>query len=383
MQFYLLLQVVDQKMLTEKEIAYYSRQLLVDEIGYAGQLKLKQAKVLVIGAGGLGCPLLQYIAAAGVGIIGIVDGDSVDVSNLHRQILFDFNSIGKNKAVESKNKLTALNPYSEMEAYPLKIEAENALALIQNYDIIVDCSDNYPTRFLVNDACVLLQKTLVYGSIYRFEGQISVFNFQEGPTYRCLFPELPSEESTTNCSLSGVIGVLPGIIGVLQANEVIKIITGIGEVLSGKLLVFNALKNTTDFFSINKNKEFNYESLLVNKRLNKDNYSPTCSSSAVNELNHNQVLEDKDQYLLLDVRAVGELPFFEGKNILKIPLDELKNEVKNIPKSMSIIVFCATGNRSKRAIEILQNEFEYHNLINLINGISTQFIEEWERKTKH
>lgn len=235
-------------MLTDKEIAYYSRQLLVDEIGIAGQLKLKQAKVLVVGAGGLGCPLLQYITAAGVGSIGIVDGDFVDISNLHRQILYDFNSIGKNKAIESKNKLKTLNPFIDIEAFPLSLESENAIEIIQNYDIIVDCSDNYATRFLVNDAGVLLQKIVVYGSIYRFEGQVSVFNLQNGPTYRCLFPELPTEESTTNCSLSGVIGVLPGIIGVLQANEVIKLITGIGDVLSGKLLVYNALNNTTDSF---------------------------------------------------------------------------------------------------------------------------------------
>ncbi len=370
-------------MLTENEIAYYSRQLLVDEIGMAGQLKLKQAKVLVIGAGGLGCPLLQYIAAAGVGNIGIIDGDSVDVSNLHRQILFDFNSIGKNKAVESKNKLTALNPHSEIVAFPFTLETENALEIIQDYDIIVDCSDNYATRFLVNDACVLMQKIVVYGSIYRFEGQVSVFNFQNGPTYRCMFPELPTEESTTNCSLSGVIGVLPGVIGVLQANEVIKIITGIGEVLSGKLLVYNALKNTTDFFLINKNQEFDYEALFKDKQLNKENYSSSCSNLEVNEINHQQVLDESDQYILLDVREVGELPFFEGENILKIPLGELKNHVNIIPKTKNIVVFCKSGNRSKKAIEILQNDFEYDNVINLINGISTQFIEEWERKKKH
>jgi molybdopterin/thiamine biosynthesis adenylyltransferase/rhodanese-related sulfurtransferase len=374
--------VVDRKMLTDKEIAYYSRQLLVDEIGIAGQLKLKQAKVLVVGAGGLGCPLLQYITAAGVGSIGIVDGDFVDISNLHRQILYDFNSIGKNKAVESKNKLTALNPYSEIDVFPYALETENALRLIQKYDIIVDCSDNYATRFLVNDACVLLQKIVVYGSIYRFEGQVSVFNFQNGPTYRCLFPELPTEESTTNCSLSGVIGVLPGIIGVLQANEVIKIITGIGDVLSGKLLVYNALKNTTDFFLINKNQEFDYESLFIDNQLEKENYIKSCSISVVNEINHQQVLDESDQYILLDVREVGELPIFEGENILKIPLGELKNHVNVIPKTKNIVVFCKSGNRSKKAIEILQNDFEYDNVINLINGISTQFIEEWERKTK-
>lgn len=369
-------------MLTDKEIAYYSRQLLVEEIGMSGQLKLKQAKVLIIGAGGLGCPLLQYITASGVGTIGIIDGDTVDVSNLHRQILFDVNSIGKNKAVESKNKLKALNPYIEIEAFPIRLEAENALEIVQNYDIIVDCSDNYATRFLVNDACVLLQKSLIYGSIYRFEGQVSVFNFQNGPTYRCLFPELPSEESTTNCSLSGVIGVLPGIIGVLQANEVIKIITGIGEVLSGKLLVYNALKNTTDFFSIHKNQHFDYESLFIDNQLKKENYIKSCSISVVNEINHQQVIDDKEQYILLDVREVGELPFFEGENILKIPLRDLKNHVNLIPKSKRIVVFCKSGMRSKKAIEILQNDFEFDNVINLINGISTQFIEEWERKTK-
>lgn len=369
-------------MLTDKEIAYYSRQLLVDEIGIAGQLKLKQAKVLVVGAGGLGCPLLQYITAAGVGSIGIVDGDFVDISNLHRQILYDFNSIGKNKAIESKNKLKTLNPFIDIEAFPLSLESENAIEIIQNYDIIVDCSDNYATRFLVNDAGVLLQKIVVYGSIYRFEGQVSVFNLQNGPTYRCLFPELPTEESTTNCSLSGVIGVLPGIIGVLQANEVIKLITGIGDVLSGKLLVYNALNNTTDFFLINKNKEFDYGALFIDNQLEKENYIKSCSISDINEINHQQVLDNRDQYILLDVREVGELPIFEGENIVKIPLGELKNHVNVIPKTKNIVVFCKSGNRSKKAIEILQNDFEYDNVINLINGISAQFIEEWERKTK-
>lgn len=369
-------------MLTENEIAYYSRQLLVDEIGISGQLKLKQAKVLVIGAGGLGCPLLQYIAAAGVGEIGIVDGDSVDISNLHRQILFDFDSIGKNKAIESKNKLKTLNPFIDIEAFPLSLESKNALEIIQNYDIVVDCSDNYATRFLVNDACVLLQKILIYGSIYRFEGQVSVFNFQNGPTYRCLFPQLPTEESTTNCSLSGVIGVLPGIIGVLQANEVIKLITGIGEVLSGKLLVYNALQNTTDYFSIHKNQEIDYESLFKDNQLNKKNYSTICSNSVINEITNQQVLDNRDHYILLDVREVGELPIFEGENILKIPLDKLKNQENLIPKSKKIVVFCQSGNRSKKAIEILQNEYEFDNVMNLVNGISTQFIEEWERKTK-
>lgn len=369
-------------MLTDKEIAYYSRQLLVDEIGHAGQLKLKQAKVLVVGAGGLGCPVLQYITAAGVGKIGIIDGDSVDISNLHRQILFDFESIGKNKAIESKNKLKALNPFIEIESFPLSLESGNTLDLIQNYDIVVDCSDNYATRFLVNDACVLLKKPLVYGSIYRFEGQVSVFNFQNGPTYRCLFPELPTEESTTNCSLSGVIGVLPGIIGVLQANEAIKLITGIGEVLSGKLLVYNALNNTTDYFTIQKNEKFDYSPFLSNNQLNKENYSTSCSNKVVNEISYQQLLAKSDEYILLDVREIGELPFFEGENILKIPFGELKDQVNLIPKSKNIIVFCKSGMRSKKAIEILQNEFEYSNVMNLINGISIEFIEEWERKTK-
>ena len=216
---------------------------MLSEIGITGQKKLKDSKVLVIGAGGLGCPVLQYITAAGVGSIGIIDFDVVDVSNLQRQILYSTNDIGANKAAAAKERLNALNPLINIIAYEYKLSNKNALELFSQYDIIVDGSDNFSTRYLVNDACVLTEKPLVYGAIHKFEGQVTVFNFEQGPSYRCLFPEAPSPDSAPNCSETGVLGVLPGIIGVYQANEVLKIILGIGESLSGKLLLIDALKN--------------------------------------------------------------------------------------------------------------------------------------------
>lgn len=370
-------------MLSENEIEYYSRQLLVDEIGLSGQEKLKKSKVLVVGAGGLGCPVLQYLAAAGVGEIGIIDADDVDVSNLHRQILFNKESLGHNKANEAKRKLHLLNPFISINAYPYWITSDNALSIIGNYHYVVDCTDNYETRFLVNDACVLLNKPLIFGSIYRFEGQVSVFNYKNGPTYRCLFPEKPTEESTTNCSISGVIGILPGIIGVFQASEVIKIITGIGEVLSGKILLFNALNNTTDFFELKRNTQIDYSNIHSNGSLRKNFYSASCSSDnqlAIREISTKELLENSSaaNFVFLDVREYGETPIFEHEKVIQIPLKYLKEQLDKIPRNSEIIVFCKSGMRSRKAIELLQNEFEFDKLLNLSNGISTQFIQSWQ-----
>lgn len=370
-----------------EENAYYSRQILIEEIGLSGQQKLSEAKVLVVGAGGLGCPVLQYIAAAGVGNIGIVDGDEVDISNLHRQILFGIDAIGKNKAQEAIKVLETHNPFIRFTAYPFLLNAENAIEILFQYDIVVDCTDNYETRFLVNDSCVLLNKPLIYGSIYRFEGQVSVFNYNNGPTYRCLYPEMPTQESTTNCSMSGVIGVLPGIIGLLQANEVLKIITGFGEALSGKILVFNAQKNTFDTYALKRNLEFNYSTLLQNNELYASNYKRACSNDKEQKLliDHETLLNSAEtgEYLILDVRDREELPLFIADGVINIPLKELKTRLHEIPVSSRIAVICKSGFRSGKAIELLQQELNLDGLKNLENGISQQFITAWKSKKKN
>jgi molybdopterin/thiamine biosynthesis adenylyltransferase len=243
-------------MLIKEEISRYSKQLLLTEIGIKGQEKLKESKILVIGAGGLGCPVLQYLGAAGVGTIGIIDFDIIDITNLHRQVLYSVDDLGKSKAIIASEKISSSNPNLNIKPFNFKLEQHNAQEIISNYDIIVDCTDNFETRYLINDTCVLLNKPFVYGGIHKFEGQLSVFNYPVkegnfGPNYRDVFPEIGKEEIEVNCIVSGVIGVLPGVIGTMQANEVIKMITSIGEVCSGKLLVYNSLKNTLSEIKIN------------------------------------------------------------------------------------------------------------------------------------
>ena len=219
----------------------YNRHIILSEIGQIGQDKLTNAKVLVVGAGGLGCPILQYLAAAGIGTLGVIDFDVVDESNLQRQILFGTSSLKQNKAIAAKKRLEDLNDTITINAYPYQLDYQNALDLLIQYDIVVDGSDNFETRYLVNDACIITNKPLVFGAIYKFEGQLAVFNYENGPSYRCLFPNPPKKDSVPNCSEIGVLGVLPGIIGTMQANEVLKIILSIGNTLSGKLFCFNAL----------------------------------------------------------------------------------------------------------------------------------------------
>lgn len=362
-------------MLSDLELKYYSRQILLEEIGLKGQEKLKSAKVLVIGAGGLGCPVLTYLAAAGVGDIGIVDNDTIDISNLHRQILYSYEEIGKSKAEIAKIKLEKLNPFISIEAFKLRLGIDNALEIIKKYDIIVDCSDNYQTRFLVNDAAIFLNKILVYGSIYKFEGQVSVFNFKNGPTYRCLFPQFPLKESLVNCSLSGVIGVLPGIIGSFQANEVVKIITEQNNILSGKLMIYNAKTNNSQFIYFEKNSSINYDEIIKLHFSNEIQYSETSKKEL---LELEKIM--KQEILFLDVREIGEMPTFDFENLLKIPLSIVEMEFSKIPKNKKVIVFCQSGNRSKQAIILLEKFYNFENLVNLTDGISENFIESWKKK---
>lgn len=369
--------------LSKEETARYSRHLLLHEIGLSGQEKLKQSKVLIIGAGGLGCPILLYLAGAGVGSIGIVDFDKVEESNLQRQILYGVSSIGKLKAEEAKKYLSNLNPLITITSYPLRLTNETALNLFPDYDIIVDGSDNFATRYLVNDTCVLLNKPLVYGSIYKFEGQVSVFNYKntenvKGPTYRCLFPTPPSPESAPNCSETGVLGVLPGITGTLQANEVIKIITGAGQVLSGKLLIFNALNMQFTSINIKRNEELANSFPSSKEAFLKTDYDYFCGSkkeSSTNKIKKitvdelHQLISNNAGIQLLDVREVAEQPEVSILKDIHIPLGEINKHPEKIDKEKKVIVFCRSGVRSMKAIQILEKEFGFKNLYNLEGGI--------------
>jgi len=351
--------------LSSAEKKQYHRHLILDQIGDEGQLKLKQAKVLVIGAGGLGCPVLQYLTAAGVGTIGVIDGDRVDQSNLQRQILYTTDDIGEFKAESAIERLSKLNPFVKFEAFNIFLSRENAVELFQQFDIIVDGTDNFPTRYLVNDACVLADKPLVFGSIFKFQGQVSVFNYKGSGTYRCLYPTPPEQGSVPNCSDVGVLGVLPGIIGSLQANETIKLITGIGTHLANKLLYFDALSLQQQVLQFAKNPDIKITAL-------EDNYAFFCGeidTTIMNTISAEAFLNEKENYHLLDVRTYAE---FEDENIggLHIPLDELEERMGEIPNSKVLVVMCAVGKRSAKAIELLL-EYNYpKTLLNLEGGIN-------------
>lgn len=347
--------------LTAKEQQHYSRHLILDEIGFEGQLKLKQAKVLVVGAGGLGCPVLQYLTAAGVGVIGIIDDDAVEVSNLQRQILYTYDDVGKSKVGAAVAHLSKLNPFVKLLTYQEKLTCENAVELFEQFDIIVDGSDNFPTRYLCNDAAVLAKKPLVFGAIYKFEGQVSVFNYQDGPTYRCLYPNAPKPNEVPNCSEIGVLGVLPGIIGSLQANEVLKIICEFGAVLRGKLLMFDALKMQQLVLNIEKTDE------AICTALHAD-YDFFCGISApIHEISLEQLERDTKKYNLLDVREDWERAEYHigGQHI---PLGELHVRYSELNLDKELVVYCKSGVRSAKAIALLRTHQVSCKLINLKEG---------------
>jgi molybdopterin/thiamine biosynthesis adenylyltransferase/rhodanese-related sulfurtransferase len=332
-------------MLEREELKLYDRQIILPELGITGQEKLKAARVMMIGAGGLGCPVLQYLVAAGVGHIGIVDDDVVDISNLHRQILYSIADVGKPKAETAKQKLEWVNPFVELIAYEERVSPDNAVKLISGYDIVVDGSDNFNTRYLVNDTCVALNKPLIFGSIFKFEGQVSVFNYQDGPNYRDIFPEPPQENEVPNCSETGVIGVLPGIIGAYMANEAIKIICGIGETLSGKLFSMNALDNSISVYKITKQKQtisapaIN-QPILIDREISMDTLNSWLA-------------ENPDEICLIDVRETYE---FDDYNIggINIPLYELQESADMIPIDKKLVFVCQSGQRSKMALHLME-----------------------------
>lgn len=368
-------------MLSNKEIARYSRHLLLPEIGQSGQEKFKNARVLVIGAGGLGCPVLMYLAAAGIGKIGIVDYDRVEVSNLQRQVLFDVNDIGNPKSEVAKSKLALQNPFVEIHSYSVKLDPHNAPDLFLGYDIIIDGTDNFSTRYLVNDACVFLGKTLVSGSIFKFQGQVSVFNHKDtsgkfGPSYRCLFPTPPPAGSMPSCSEIGVLGVLPGIVGALMANEVIKIIAGIGEILSGTLLLIDALSLNFHKVEISKNAEAMRTAPQNLAEFQKMDYDFFCGitnkDNGVKEISVQHLavmMASGEDIQLLDVREIGEEPLVPELGGLKIPLGSIEVQKDLISRSKNVVVICRSGARSRRAIEVLSSKYGFSNLRNLKGGV--------------
>lgn len=344
----------------------YNRHIILSKIGQQGQNKISNTKVLVIGAGGLGCPILQYLTAAGIGTIGIIDFDVVNISNLQRQVLFGNSSLGQNKAVAAKKRLKDLNNTISIIAYPKKLTYKNAINLFNQYDIIVDGSDNFETRYLVNDACIITNKPLVFGAIYKFEGQVSVFNYKNGPSYRCLFPN-PPKGTVPNCSEIGVLGVVTGIIGAMQANEVLKIILELANTLSGKLMCYNALTLQNSILKINRSEKI-IQFILKNKEnFHKKNFNFNCEVD-VDSVSIESFLS-KDNIQFIDVREIHEQPKIEDLTVTCIPLNLLKNNLYKIDATKNKAIFCQSGTRSKRAVVILQ-ELKIQNCFCIKEGAS-------------
>lgn len=325
----------------------YHRQEILAQFGREAQEKLARASVLVAGAGGLGCPVLQYLAAAGVGRLGVVDGDVVSLTNLHRQVLYDMDDIGKEKATVAVRKLRAMNPELQFDTYVEAISKEHAAALVQGYDLVVDCTDNFPTRYLLNDVCVLLGKPLVYGAVSRFEGQVAVFNVQGSGQYRDLFPEMPKAHEVQNCEEAGVVGVLPGIIGTLMAMEALKWITGVGALMTNQVLTYHALTN--QFLTLQYSRGGQYTGPADLQALLDMNYDLSCSSTDLL-----QWMRSGDA-LLVDVREQGELPLVSGFPHLQIPLGVLETKLSEL-RGRRVVLFCKSGVRSEKGAGMLREQ---------------------------
>jgi sulfur-carrier protein adenylyltransferase/sulfurtransferase len=352
-------------MLLPAERQRYQKHLNLPEMGVEGQLKLKNARVLVVGAGGLGCPVLLYLTAAGVGTIGVVDADVVDLSNLQRQVIYTTNEVGKSKAKTAVAHLKKLNPDLTFDTYPVALETSNARSIINEYDIVVDCTDNFTVRYLINDVCVLLNKPFVYGAIHRFEGQVSVFNYQNGPTYRCLFPEFPNEIEIPNCNDTGVLGVLPGVIGTYQANEVLKLIAGIGQPLSGTLLLVDLLAMTSQKIKVARRP--NAEQ-VAKKGLETRSTIPV-GPQKITVLGLAEWLTEGRDVFLLDVRERPEFDVCHLDGATLIPVGMISNNIKRIPTDRPVVVYCHHGMRSANVINYLHTQAGLTNLFNLEGGI--------------
>src|SRR5208282_470572 len=364
--------------LSKEEILRYSRHLIMPEVGMEGQLKLKQAKVLCIGTGGLGAPLGLYLAAAGVGRIGLVDFDTVDFTNLQRQVLFGTSDVGRPKITAAADRLRNLNPEIRIDTYETQLTSANALELFKDYDIIVDGTDNFPTRYLVNDACVITGKPNVYGSIFRFEGQITVFGYPGGPCYRCLYPEPPPPGLVPSCAEGGVLGVLPGIVGTIQAAETLKLIIGKGEPLVGRLLLLDALAMKFRELKLRKNPDCPVcgEHRTVTKLIDYAEFCGIRGEEAPNTVTNipeitprdlKSRLDRGDDLYILDVREPHEYQICNIHGHL-IPLGELSRRVHELDSSREIVAHCRSGKRSAEAVQFLQKA-GFRKIWNLKGGI--------------
>lgn len=345
----------------------YIRQTALKEFGPNGQKKLMESRVLIVGAGGLGVPVLQYLNAMGVGTLGVVERDVVSMSNLHRQVLYTEGDIGELKLKAVFKKLKAQNSSTKLKGYDTFLMVSNALDIIKDYDIVIDASDNFPTRYLINDACVILNKPFVYGGLQGFEGQVSVFNYMGGPTYRCLFPDMPALDEIPNCNINGVLGVLPGIVGNLQALESVKMITGIGEVLTGKLLLYNALNQSIQKvnFGLQKNN--------LNIKQLKDSYG-FASASPLLEISAEELkvlINSQGTIQLIDVRTQEEYEAYKIPDSVHIPLNDLRDRFHDIDLEQPIYLICQSGKRSAIALEQLKSHFSEISLYSVRGGLNT------------
>jgi adenylyltransferase/sulfurtransferase len=366
--------------LTTDDLSRYSRHLILPEVGMEGQQKLKAARVLCVGTGGLGSPLALYLTAAGIGTLGLVDFDVVDSSNLQRQIIHSTKDIGRKKLDSAEEKLKALNPAIKIVKHDTMLSSANALEIIKDYDIVADGTDNFPTRYLVNDACVLLNKPNAYGSIFRFEGQASVFSTEEGPCYRCLYPEPPPPGLVPSCAEGGVLGILPGLVGVIQATEVIKLILGKGEPLIGRLLLVDALSMRFRELKLRKNPEcpvcgthptvtklIDYEQFcgIIPETPQEKNMKNGIPQLSVKE--YKRRIDRGEDLFLLDVREPYERQIAQIGGTL-IPQNDVPNRLAEIPRDKEIVVQCRSGARSQRIAEFLKQS-GYTNVVNLAGGI--------------
>jgi sulfur-carrier protein adenylyltransferase/sulfurtransferase len=362
-------------MLSEAEIRRYSRQIKLDSLGINGQERLKQSKVLVVGAGGLGTPVIQYLSAAGIGTLGIIDYDQVSESNLHRQVLFALADVGKPKTEIISKKIKEINPFVNIYLYQEKLGTDNALEIIADFDLIIDGTDNFATRYIINDACLILDKPFIYGAIHKSEGQVTVFNLktesgENGPTYRCLFPEPPEQSAVPNCAEVGVLGILPGIIGSFQANEAIKIITRSGNILNGELLIMDVADMVFRKLKFKRKSDYKNIQKLVDYGMTCEN--PEIKSISVEEL---QRLMLKEEIQIIDVREVQEVEICKIEPALHIPLGSIPDHLNNISKDKKVVVYCHYGMRSASAIKYIAKETGLKNLYNLEGGIN-----EWARE---
>jgi molybdopterin/thiamine biosynthesis adenylyltransferase/rhodanese-related sulfurtransferase/molybdopterin converting factor small subunit len=379
---------------SKEELARYNRHIIIPEFGMEAQLKLKAAKVLVIGSGGLGSPVLLYLAAAGVGTLGIVDFDVVDDSNLQRQVIFGVEEIGKPKVEAARRRLQSLNPHIRLTIYNTHLNSQNALDILRDYDVIADGTDNFPTRYLVNDASVLLGKPNVYASIFQFEGQVSVFNYRDrhgipGPNYRDLYPAPPPPGLVPSCAEGGVLGVLPGIIGSLQALEVIKVITGVGETLSGRFYIFDALNFESRTFTIKAREDnpINGKNPTITALIDYEQFCGmrAVEASPIKEISARDLYDWQvrgEKFQLIDVREPHEYDIVNISGEL-IPLATVAANSDKIDKDRKVVIHCKMGGRSAKAIRELEEKFGFTNLYNLKGGILAYIDEVQPELTKY